>query len=165
MGTFVVATETCLKYRSADNSLARPGRKATFPAFYGTWMFIRTFTTVHHLSLLQPNQSIPLPITLLTGATCFFPGRARDLSAPQPNQSIPLPITLLTGAVCFFPGRAKDLSAPQPNESIPLPITLLTGAVCFLPGRSKDLSAPQQNQFIPLPITLDRRSLFPSWSG
>ena len=39
-------------YRGADKSLARPGRKqATFPTFYGTWRFITTFTTVHHLSL------------------------------------------------------------------------------------------------------------------
>ena len=39
-------------YTGADNSLARPGRKqATFPAFYGTWRFITTFTTVHNLSL------------------------------------------------------------------------------------------------------------------
>ena len=38
--------------RGADKSLARSGRKqATFPAFYGTWRFITTFTTVHHLSL------------------------------------------------------------------------------------------------------------------
>jgi len=39
-------------YRGADKSLARPGTKqATFPAFYGTWRFITTFTTAHHLSL------------------------------------------------------------------------------------------------------------------
>ena len=39
-------------YMWADNSLGRPGMKqATFPAFYGTWRFITTFTTVHHLSL------------------------------------------------------------------------------------------------------------------
>jgi len=39
-------------YSGADKSLAWPGRKqATFPAFYGTWSFIITFTTVHHLSL------------------------------------------------------------------------------------------------------------------
>jgi len=71
-------------YRGADKSLARPGKKkATFPAFYGTWRFITTFTTVHHLSLLYPNQSIPLPITLLTGAASFLPGQAEDLSAPR----------------------------------------------------------------------------------
>ena len=40
------------QYMGADKSLARPGRKqATFPTFYGTWRFITTFTTVHHLSL------------------------------------------------------------------------------------------------------------------
>jgi len=39
-------------YTGADKSLARPGRKkATFPAFYRSWRFITTFTTVHHLSL------------------------------------------------------------------------------------------------------------------
>jgi len=39
-------------YSGADKSLARPGRKqATFPTFYGTWRFITTFTTFHHLSL------------------------------------------------------------------------------------------------------------------
>ena len=39
-------------YRGADKSLARRGRKqATFPAFYGTWTFITTFTRVHKLYL------------------------------------------------------------------------------------------------------------------
>ena len=39
------------KYRGADKSVARPGRKqATFPTFYGNRKFITTFTTVHHLS-------------------------------------------------------------------------------------------------------------------
>ena len=39
-------------YWGADKSLARPGRKqATFPTLYGTWRFITTFTSVHHLSL------------------------------------------------------------------------------------------------------------------
>jgi len=70
--------------RGADKSLARPGRKqATFPAFYGSWKFVTTFTTAHHLSLPKPNQSIPLSVTLLTGAVCFVPGRAKDLSAPH----------------------------------------------------------------------------------
>ena len=69
-------------YRGADKSLARPRwKQATSPAFYGTWKFITTFTTVHHLSLPKPNQSIPLPITFLTGAGYFLPGRAKDLSA------------------------------------------------------------------------------------
>ena len=73
-----------LYYRGADKSLARSGRKqATFPALYGTWSFITTFTTVHHLSLPYPNQSILLPITILTGAACFLPGPAKDLSAPR----------------------------------------------------------------------------------
>jgi len=71
-------------YRDADKSLARPRRKqATFPAFYRTWRFITTLTIVHHLPLPQPNQSIPLLITLLTGAACFLPGRAKDLPASQ----------------------------------------------------------------------------------
>jgi len=71
-------------YTGADKSLARPGRKqATFPAFDGTCRFITTFTRVHHLSLPQPNQSISLPITLLTSTTCFVPHRAKDLSAPR----------------------------------------------------------------------------------
>ena len=72
------------KIRVADKSLARLGRKqATLPAFYGTWSFITTFTTVHYLSLPKPKQSIPLPITLLTGADCFLPGQSKDLSAPR----------------------------------------------------------------------------------
>ena len=46
------------QYRGADKSLVRPGGKeATFPAFYGTWRFITTFTRVHHLSL--PSQINP----------------------------------------------------------------------------------------------------------
>jgi len=70
----------------ADKSLARPGRKqATFPSFYGTWKFITTITRVHHVSLPMPNQSIPLPITLLTGAAGFLPGQAKDLSARRYN--------------------------------------------------------------------------------
>ena len=73
-------------YRGADKSLVRPGRKqATFPAFYGTWRFITTITRFHHQSLPQPNESIPLPVTLLTVAACFFPGRAKDLSTPRYN--------------------------------------------------------------------------------
>jgi len=65
-------------------SLARPGLKqATFPAFCGTWRFITTLTTVHHLSQPEPNHSIPLPITLLTGAACFLPGLDKDLSATR----------------------------------------------------------------------------------
>ena len=71
-------------YRCADKSLARPARKqATFPTFCGTWRFITTFTRVHHLSVPEPNQSISLPFTLLIGAACFLPGRAKDLSAPR----------------------------------------------------------------------------------
>jgi len=88
-------------YRGADKSLAWQGRKqTTFPAFYWTWRFITTLTTVHHLSLPQPNQSIPLTITLLTGAACFLPGRAKDLSAPRVVVFALLPMhlsTLLTG--------------------------------------------------------------------
>jgi len=39
-------------YRGADKSLAPSGRKqVTFPAFYGNWRFITTFTRVHHMSL------------------------------------------------------------------------------------------------------------------
>jgi len=39
-------------YTGADKSLARPRRKqTTFPAFYGTWRLITTFTKVYHLSL------------------------------------------------------------------------------------------------------------------
>jgi len=61
-------------------------------------------------------------MSLLKGAACFFPGRAKDLSEPQPNQSIPQPVTLLTGTYFFLPGRANDLLAPQPNQSIPQPM-------------------------------------------
>ena len=71
------------KYRRCSSS-ARPGRKqATFPAFYGTCRFITAFTTAHQLSLPQPNQSIPLPIKMLTVTVCFLPGWAKDLSAPR----------------------------------------------------------------------------------
>ena len=71
-------------YRGADKSLTRPGkRQATFPEFYGTLKFITAFTRVHQLSLPQPNQYISLPITLLTGAASFLPGRAKELSAPR----------------------------------------------------------------------------------
>ena len=58
-------------------------KQATFPAFYGSWKFITTFTRVHHLSLPQPNHSIPLPITHLKGSACLRPDRAKDLSAPR----------------------------------------------------------------------------------
>jgi hypothetical protein len=70
-----------ITYRGADKSSAQPGRKqASFPAFYGTWRFITTITTVHHLPTLG-NQFIPLSITLLTDSAFFLPGRAKDLSA------------------------------------------------------------------------------------
>jgi len=47
-------------YRGADKSLARPGRKrATFPAFYGTWRVITTFTRVH-TTCPYPRQISPL---------------------------------------------------------------------------------------------------------
>jgi hypothetical protein len=79
-----ISRSALIVYRGAGKSLARPGRKqATFPAFYASLRFITTFTRVHHLSLPLPNQSIHLRITLLTGAACFFPGRAKDLSAPR----------------------------------------------------------------------------------
>ena len=81
-----ISEQTTIIYlrRGANKSLARPGRKqAAFPAFYRTWRFITTFTRVHHLSLPWPNQSIPLPIKLLTDTSCFLPGRAKDLSAPR----------------------------------------------------------------------------------
>jgi len=49
MGTCCIVVLLC---GGADKSLARPGRKqATFPAFYGAWRFITTFTRVHHLSI------------------------------------------------------------------------------------------------------------------
>jgi len=71
-------------HSGADKSLARPGRRqSTFSAFCGTWNFITAFTTVHHMSLSYPNQSIPLPITVLTGAASFLPGMAEDLSATR----------------------------------------------------------------------------------
>jgi len=47
-------TASQLRYQNkgAEKSLDRPGRKqAPYPAFYGTWMFITTFTRFHHLSL------------------------------------------------------------------------------------------------------------------
>ena len=67
----------------ADKSLARPGkRQGIFPVLYGTCSFITALTTAHHLSLPYPNQSIPLPIKMLTVAACLRPGRAKDLSAP-----------------------------------------------------------------------------------
>ena len=36
---------------------------------------------------------------------------------PSSKQSIPLPITLLTDADCFLPGRATDLSAPRNGQN------------------------------------------------
>jgi len=73
-------------YSCADKSLVGARRKqATFPAFYWIWRFITTFTRVNHLYLHYPNKFIPLPITLLTGAACFLPCRAKDLSTPQYN--------------------------------------------------------------------------------
>jgi len=84
-----VVTEFDYIHSGADKSLARRGRKqATFPAFYGALRFIITFTRVHLLSLSQLNQSIPLPITLLAGAVCFLPGRAKDLSEPRYTEYI-----------------------------------------------------------------------------
>ena len=69
---------------TADKSLARPGKKqATFPAFYGTWRFITTFTTVHHLSPTLSKSIHSSAHHTLTGAACFLPGRAKDLTVPR----------------------------------------------------------------------------------
>jgi len=47
-----IVLTSLLYYKGADKSLAQPERKhAIFPAFYGTWKFITTFTTAQHLSL------------------------------------------------------------------------------------------------------------------
>jgi len=61
---FVVA----LYYRGADKSLARPGRKqVTFPAFYGTWRFITTFTRYVYFIIQFRQHNIKVKAT----ATCF----------------------------------------------------------------------------------------------
>ena len=106
-----------LDYRGAEKSLARPGKKqATFLAFYGTWRFITLLTTVHHLSLPCPNQSIPLPITLLTGAACFLPDRAKDFSAPRYDLKSN---AALWSAVCASPVRHTEALKLQNSKTIP----------------------------------------------
>jgi len=80
--SFSESTFSVLLYRGADKSLARPGTKqATFPTFYGTWRFITQFTKFNTCTYPSQINPFSLPITLLTGAAFFLPGRAKDLSA------------------------------------------------------------------------------------
>ena len=74
---------SCL-YRSADKSLARPGRKQTNVSVRMTWISFgalpcrkRNLMTARVSMLLKSRAS------LTCFRACFLPGRAKDLSAPQ----------------------------------------------------------------------------------
>jgi len=47
------------------------------------------------------------------GSSLLHSQESATFPYPSQNQAIPLPITILTSAACFLPGRAKDLSAPR----------------------------------------------------
>jgi len=47
------------------------------------------------------------------GVSLLLPQGSTTCPYPRQNQSILLPITFLTGAAYFLPGRAKDLTAPR----------------------------------------------------
>ena len=170
-------------YRGADKSLARPGRKqATFPAFYGTWRLITTFTTVHHLSLTYLLTYLLTPwcrvlLDQLTGLQLVkkfpaFHGTRRF-------------ITALTSVLHLSLSWASPIQSIQPHPTSWRSGLILSTHLCLgLPSGLLPSGFPTKRLYTPLssPIrpcvptlaklihssahhTFDRRSLFPSWSG
>jgi len=72
------------KYRGADNSLAWPGRKQTNVSVRMAWIYFGALPcrkknlVIARVSILLKSRS-----SLTFFRACFFPGRAKDLSAPR----------------------------------------------------------------------------------
>jgi len=72
------------KYRGADKSLARPGRKQARKHVRDARDFnnIETRAVIKFCSFLQGKAPKEINAMLTETLACFLPGRAKDLSAP-----------------------------------------------------------------------------------
>ena len=66
------------KYRGPDKSLPRPGRKQARKHVRD----VRDFNNIETPDVVKFLPPAPLQGNLTETFTCFFPGRAKDLSAP-----------------------------------------------------------------------------------
>ena len=90
---FSVRMVNCLyKYRSADKSLARPGRKQARKHVRDARYFnnIETRAVIMFLFFLQGKAPKEIHAILTETLACFLPGRAKDLSAPLYVKGRPL---------------------------------------------------------------------------
>ena len=90
---FSVRMVNCLyKYRGADKSLARPGRKQARKHVRDARYFnnIETRAVIMFLFFLQGKAPKEIHAILTETLACFLPGRAKDLSAPLYVKGRPL---------------------------------------------------------------------------
>ena len=71
------------RYRGADKSLARPGRKKARKHVRDARDFNNTETRAIKFFSLQSKATKETHAILRETLACFFPDRAKDLSAPQ----------------------------------------------------------------------------------
>ena len=73
------------KYRGADKSLARPGRKQANVSVRMAWISFGALPCRKKKNLVTARVSMLLKLraSLTCFRACFFPGRAKDLSAPR----------------------------------------------------------------------------------
>jgi len=71
-------------YRGADKSLDRPGRKQANVSVRMAWVFFGALPCRIKINLMTARVSMLLKShpSLTCFRACFFPGRAKDLSAP-----------------------------------------------------------------------------------
>jgi len=77
----VTSVYTCTLYRGADKSLARPGRKETGKHVSDERDFNNMETRDVKFFFIQGKAPKEIHVILTETLTCFFPGRAKDLSA------------------------------------------------------------------------------------
>ena len=74
---------TCTMYRGADKSLVRSGRKQARKHIRDAFDFNNIETrAVINFFFLQGKASKEIDAIVTETLDCFFPGRAKDLSAP-----------------------------------------------------------------------------------
>jgi len=80
----------CCVYRSADKSLARPGKKQGRKHVWDARDFNNIETrAVIKFSFLQGKAPKEIHAILTETLACFLPGRAKDLSAPPYSVETP----------------------------------------------------------------------------